>query len=193
MSKDNGFMPAIILTVIVLITTGLLALTSGLTQAARDEQAVIAANANRLAVYPTAATFEPIDLAKYTAEHPGVSEAFVVRDSAGQLIGYLYQSAFRGYAGNVPVLVAISPDSKVSKALVLDNDETPGLGKKVADAGFIGQFTDLDATRVYSVKPNETDKVQLDAIAGATISSNAVTRAVNQATALHQLVAAEVK
>ena len=193
MSKDNGFMPAIILTVIVLVTTGLLALTSSLTQAARDEQAVLAANANRIAVYPAAATFDPIDLAKYTAEHPGISEAYVARDSAGKLIGYLYQSAFRGYAGNVPVLVAITPDNKISKAKVLENDETPGLGKKVAEPGFIGQFTDLDASKVYSVKPNETDKVQLDAIAGATISSNAVTRAVNQAAALHQLVATEVK
>lgn len=193
MSKDNGFMPAIILTVIVLVTTGLLALTSSLTQTARDEQAVLAANANRIAVYPTAATFDPIDLAKYTAEYPGISEAYVARDAAGKLIGYLYQSAFRGYAGNVPVLVAITPDNKISNAKVLDNDETPGLGKKVAEAGFIGQFTGLDATKIYSVKPNETDKVQLDAIAGATISSNAVTRAVNQAAALHQLVATEVK
>jgi len=46
---------------------------------------------------------------------------------------------------------------------------------------------------IYTVKPNETDKVLLDSIAGATISSNAVTRAVNQATALHPAIAAEVK
>lgn len=193
MSKDNGFMPAIILTVIVLVTTGLLALTSGLTQAARDQQAVTAANANRQAIYPGAGAFEPIDLAAYAAEYPGVKEAFAVRDAQGGLIGYLYLSAFRGYANNVPVLVAIDPKGKITKAMVLENDETPGLGKKVAAAPFIGQFTGLDATKVYTVKPNETDKILIDSVAGATISSNAVTRAVNLATALHQLVASEVK
>jgi electron transport complex protein RnfG len=193
MSKDNGYIPAIILTIIVLVTTGLLALTSGLTQAARDAQAVAAANANRLAVYPTAGKFEPIDLTPYAAEIPGVTEAYIVHDGNGALIGYLYQSEFRGYASEVPVLVAISPNSRIVKALVLENDETPGLGKKVADESFIGQFVGLDTTKVYTVKPNETDKTLLDAIAGATISSTAVTRAINQANALHQLVVTEVK
>ena len=193
MSKDNGYMPALILTVIVLVTTGLLALTSGLTQPARDAQAIAAQNANRQMICPDAATFEPIDLTVYQADHPGVSEAFAVRDPAGTLLGYLYQSEFRGYGGAVPSLVAITIDNKVMRVLPLDNDETPGLGKKIADAGFVGQFADLDATQEITVKPNETDKVLIDSIAGATISSNAVARSVNQATALHQLIMTEVQ
>ena len=193
MSKDSGYIPAIILTVIVLVTTGLLALTSAVTQETRDAQAVAAANANRQAIYPEAAAFEPLPLAADSADTTGVSEAYAVRDGQGQLIGFLYQSASRGYAGDVPVLVAIDMNNTIKSALALDNDETPGLGKKIADDAFIGQYAGLDATKVYTVKPNETDKVLLDAIAGATISSNAVTHAVNQATALHQQIASEVK
>ncbi len=193
MSKDNGFIPALILTLIVLVTTGLLALTSALTQAARDTQAVAQANANRQLACPEAVSFEPIDLAPFAAEHPGISEAYTARDSSGQTIAFLYRSAFRGYAGEVPVLVTIDLNNVITKVLPLENDETPGLGKKVADDSFISQYNNLDATKIYTVKPNETDKVLLDAIAGATISSNAVTRAVNQATALHPAVAAEVK
>ncbi|NCB00398.1 MAG: FMN-binding protein [Clostridia bacterium] len=193
MSKDKGFVPALILTLIVLITTGLLALTSSLTQAARDAQSIALANANRQAVCPDASTFDPIDLAPFATEHPGISETYAVRDANGGLIAFLYRSASRGYAGEVPVLVAIDQNNTVIRVLPLENDETPGLGKKIADDSFIRQYDNLDATQIYTVKPNETDKVLLDSIAGATISSNAVTRAVNQATALHPAIAAEVK
>jgi len=193
MSKDKGFIPALILTLIVLITTGLLALTSSLTQAARDTQAIALANANRQAVCPDASAFDPIDLAPYAADHPGISEAYAVRDANGGLIAFLYRSAFRGYAGEVPVLVAIDLNNTVTRVLPLENDETPGLGKKIADDSFIRQYDNLDASLIYTVKPNETDKVLIDSIAGATISSNAVTRAVNQVTALHPAIAAEVK
>ncbi|MDD2533500.1 MAG: FMN-binding protein [Eubacteriales bacterium] len=193
MSKDNGYMPAIILTIIVLITTGLLAFTSSITQATRDAQAVAADNANRTLICPLASTFEPVELALDSLDTTGVSEAYLVKDDQGAILGYLYKSQFRGYAGDVPVLVAIDSNNMIIRALALENGETPGLGKKIADDSFIGQYVDLDATKVYTVKPNETDKVLLDSIAGATISSNAVTHAVNQASALHLQIASEVK
>ena len=193
MGKDKGFAPAIILALIVLITTGLLALTSEMTADARAYQADAAANRNRQALFPTATAFDKIDLAVYQTEFPMVSEAYVVRDSAGTLLGSVYQVAHRGYAGNVPILVAIGTDNHVSRVLVLANNETPGLGKKVAEAPFITQFSTQDASKVYTVKPNETDKVLIDAIAGATISSRAVTMGFDDACALHQKLALEVK
>ncbi len=193
LSKDNGYMPAIILTLVVLVTTGLLAMTNGLTQAARDEQAVAAANASRTLICPNAATFEPFAIDAALKESSGVNEIFIIRDVNQAVMGLLYTSASRGYAGDVPVLVAIDMNNAIIRALPLDNDETPGLGKKISGDSFIGQYTGLVASAIYTVKPNETDKVLLDAIAGATISSNAVTQAVNQATALHQQLASEVK
>lgn len=193
MGKDKGFMPAIILALIVLITTGLLALTSEMTAAARAYQADAAANRNRQAMYPTATRFDKIDLAAWLTEFPAISEAYAVRDSSGTLLGMVYQAARRGYAGNVPVLVAIGTDNQVIRVLVLANNETPGLGKKVAEAPFITQFGKLDASKEYTVKPNETDKQLIDAIAGATISSRAVTMGLNDACALHQKLAPEVK
>jgi electron transport complex protein RnfG len=193
MSKDNGFAPALILTIIVLVTTSLLALTSGLTETARIEQDKLAANRDRQALYPNAAAFEQLDLTAYQAQFPAVSEAYAVRDSSGQLMGFALKSAHRGYAGNVPVLVAVSPARQIIRALVLANEETPGLGKKVAEKPFIGQFAGKDATKIYTVKPNETDKELIDAVAGATISSRAVTMAINEACALYQKLAPEVK
>jgi len=120
MSKDNGFAPALILTLIVLVTTGLLALTSSLTQAARDAQVIAQANTNRQAVCPDASTFDPIDLTPFAAEHPGISEAYAARDANGGLIAFLYRSAFRGYGGEVPVLVAIDQNNTVVRVLPLE-------------------------------------------------------------------------
>lgn len=193
MQKDKGITPAIILAVIVLVTTTLLAVTSGLTAEARALQAESAANQNRQTLFPAATVFEPIDLTAYLSEFPTVTGAFAVRDGSGAMTGLIYQCARRGYSGDVPVMVAIGLDNKVNRILVLANDETPGLGKKVEADGFLKQYSGLDVTMIYTVKANDPGKVKLDAIAGATISSRAVTMAVNDACALHQKLVLEVK
>jgi Na+-translocating ferredoxin:NAD+ oxidoreductase subunit G len=192
MSKNNLFMPAIILCVICLITIGLLAVTYGATADARKMQAEIAANANRMALFPDAASFDPVngvDLAAY----PGVVDAYLAKDAGGSLLGYLVTAQYRGYGGAVPVLAAFGTDAKILRLKVLTNEETPGLGKKVEAAAFLNQFKGLGVTQDLSVYPHETGKYIIDAIAGATISSRAVTGAVNAAIQLIRQLSSEVQ
>jgi Na+-translocating ferredoxin:NAD+ oxidoreductase subunit G len=192
MSKNNLFMPAIILCVICLLTIGILAVTFGATADARKMQAEIAANANRLAMFPDAVSFDPvtgIDLASY----PGVTDAFLAKDAGGSVLGYLVTSQYRGYGGAVPVLTAFGTDAKVLRLKVLANDETPGLGKKVEAGAFLGQFKGLGVTQDLSVYPHDTGKYIIDAIAGVTISSRAVTNAVNAAIQLIRQLSTEVQ
>lgn len=87
--------------------------------------------------------------------------------------GYVITLADQGYGGEIRVITGFSKDGSVQNVMLLEQNETPGLGTKAANKDFTGLFIALD--RVESV----------DTISGATISSSAVKRAV--ATALDQM------
>jgi Na+-translocating ferredoxin:NAD+ oxidoreductase subunit G len=189
--KESLFKPVIILCVICLATTGLLSLTYNFTAEARSIQDAASANADRQSVFPDAVSFDqvtPLDQTKF----PGLKEVYVAKDADGKSIGWLVSAATRGYGGDVPVLTAFGSDGNIRRIKVLANDETPGLGKKVALDAFIRQFEGLDTGKDLSVKPKETDKTIIDAVSGATISSRAVTEAVNTAIRYIRQAIAEV-
>ncbi len=194
MKKDNLFVPALILCLICLVTTGLLALTFSVTQAARDEQAMITANANRKQLMPEAATFEPAkNLEAAALEFPGLLEAYTAKDAGGNDLGCLLVSESRGYGNQVPVMLAIDLTGKITGLKILENDETPGLGKKVEQVSFYGQFQNQNTGKDFSVKSTDSDHTKIDAVSGATISSRAVTEAVNIAVQYYRKSMTEVK
>lgn len=179
MSNLKIFRPAIILCLICLITTGLISLTYELTREERELQAENAANTNRLALFPKAEEFLPMDLPEPAPE--GLLEVLMVKASDGSLLGYLISASKRGYGGQVPVMVAVSPDGVILGVRVLDNDETPGLGKKVEQNQFLNQFVNKSVQKPFALSIQSGDFQPIDAISGATISSRAVTEAVNMA------------
>jgi Na+-translocating ferredoxin:NAD+ oxidoreductase subunit G len=179
MLKNSLFRPAIILTMICLVTVGLVAVTFAFTLTDRERQAVIKANANRQLLFPDATEFVLLTTPTSNYHLPGLVEAYEARDTAGNLLGYLVTTQYRGYGGNVPVLFAFAPDGQILRLKVLTNDETPGLGKKIEKDAFLGQFAGLDLSKKLSVKTTAAGYYIIDAISGATISSRAVTEAAN--------------
>jgi Na+-translocating ferredoxin:NAD+ oxidoreductase subunit G len=171
--------PAIILCIIGLFTTGLLSFTYELTREQRDYQEKAAANANRLALYPDAADFSLIEPESEDSWPDGIQEVNRAQDADGDLMGYLIVSSRKGYGGIVPVMVAIDPSGIIVGVRVLFNDETPGLGKNIEKPGFLGQFIDHPADTPFSIDGDSTSTI--DAVSGATISSRAVTDAINKA------------
>lgn len=180
MRKDNLISPIIILSLICLITTGLLSLTYSITKEPRRIQADLTANANRQQLFPQGRTFAAdTRLAAAAAEYPGLAEAYTVRNTADQTIGYLLVSSYQGYGGAVPVMLAVNTGGSISGLKILTNDETPGLGKKVEQESFYKQFQNQSISRDFSVKAKDSGRTVIDAVSGATISSRAVTEAVN--------------
>ena len=178
MLKPKLFLPAVILTVICLVTTGLVALTFDATKAERERQEVIAANANRLALFPDAATFTPL-VDESVALPAGLEEALIAAGADGTQLGYIFVSEKRGYGGLVPVMLAVSMDSAISGVRVLANEETPGLGKKVEANPFLRQFLDKPTDDIFALRVDNAGHQPVDAVSGATISSRAVTDAIN--------------
>ena len=90
--------------------------------------------------------------------------------------GFVIESVAYGYNGDVTLMVGVSNEGKVTGLAVEDMQETYGLGAKaLTEVPFLAQFllTGGDA----EVGSN------IDALTGATVSSKAVTKAVNSAIA----------
>ena len=74
--------------------------------------------------------------------------------------------------------------ARITGIYVLSNKETPGLGNKIDDVRWTGQFAGKSAAGPLVVrKAKTTDENAIQAITGATISSEAVTGIVNSTVA----------
>lgn len=76
----------------------------------------------------------------------GITEAFRGKDKDGATIGYAVTVAVKGYGDEMKVHVALAADGLRFKGVrVGDNQESQGIGSKVAEAAYYSQFTDLPA------------------------------------------------
>ena len=117
---------------------------------------------------PEASSFEEVP-----CDVEGCTSALRAKDESGEDIGVVVVAQSRGYGGQVPVAVAFDMDGEVVDTMVMSNSETPGLGTKVADESYIGQYDELTARAVTAS--------DIDLISGATISSTAALNAFNTA------------
>ena len=97
----------------------------------------------------------------------------------GELLGFVFFARSRGYDGLVHMLVGFDTGGDVLGIRVISHTETPGLGTVIADASFAERFIGLRAPVQAVMNPEGVHEI--DAITGATLSVNAVLRAVNDA------------
>ena len=91
-------------------------------------------------------------------------------------IGFCANVAPNGYVGAIQMMVGVNTDGTVRGVQIVEMSETSGVGSKAGAADFLAQFHEKSG--VFAVGEN------VDGIAGATISSKAVTEGVNMALAL---------
>jgi electron transport complex protein RnfG len=118
---------------------------------------------------------------------------YAVYDAANKLASIAAEASSAGYADQVRVLYAYDVEKQVITGIgVVSMRETPGIGDKIlTDADFLRNFTALDvhlsadlqslANAVKTVKHGtKSNPWQIDAIAGATVTSKAVGRGINE-------------
>jgi electron transport complex protein RnfG len=143
------------LALICIIAAGLLSGVNLLTKSKIISQAQAEEEAGLREVMPLAVHFEAVkpkdDILYYKAH-----------DKEGKLIGVAFKASGKGYSSTIETMVGMLKDGTITAIKVLSQNETPGLGARVAEPEFTGQFKDL--MNISSV----------NAITGATISSRAV-------------------
>lgn len=176
MLKDReGFSPAIVLTVVCLITALLLAMTYGIT---KDKIAANTLGEQGIAMKALLPDADDFVLAP-KSEIPGVTSLYEAKKGA-ETIGYVVMSEGTGYGGKVPVIVAFNLDETLAGVTIAGTQETPGFGKLAEEPEYQEQFKGLPADKLFTFS-EETEKTDFDQVSGATATSVAIRDALNNA------------
>lgn len=101
-------------------------------------------------------------------------------------IGYVVTTTDKeGYGGDIQITVGITADGTVNGISILSISETAGLGMKATEPAFYEQYQGKQTDKFY-VSKDGGEGEPIDAISGATITTRAVTGAVNVALAYYQ-------
>ena len=174
--------PVIALTVIALLSGLALSGVYSMTKDTIDAQKDAASAAAYKTVLPEAESFESaaskVELLGgevYGSEFGRVyiQEAMIGRNAAGDIVGYAVSvTSAEGYDGNVTLSLGVSADGTINGISFTELHETPGKGMLWAEPEYYGRFAGKEASKL-------TLGQDVDAITGVTITSKAVTNAVN--------------
>ena len=103
---------------------------------------------------------------------PSGDSFYAVRQGE-ELLGYCVQVVTAGFGGDMTLMVGFRADQTLVGVQILSHSETPGLGARVSDASYLGQYAGKSGTLTLGEN--------VDAISGATISSRAVLAGVKEA------------
>jgi electron transport complex protein RnfG len=116
----------------------------------------------------------------------------VKADAPNELVGWVITAQGIGYADTIKALLGLDPEAaKITGVYILDQKETPGLGSKITtpwNEQYDNQPTDKPLVVVKGMTPEQKalKDGKIDAISGATISSNSLTDIINRAVVLFQ-------
>lgn len=148
-------------------------------------------------VFEDADSFDDLEVdAKEAAEAfkaAGVDDGAEINEAVeakqgGETIGYVITATDpNGYGGDIQVSVGIQNDGTVNGIAILSINETAGLGMKASEPEFYEQYSGKQTDHFY-VSKDGGEGEQIDAISGATITTRAVTGAVNASLGYYQNV-----
>lgn len=161
--------PTAILFAICVVVSAALAGTNLLTKDKIAEQQALKAEESRKIVLEAADSFQEQD-------------GYFAGLSGGETVGYVFETESKGYGGTVRVMTGISAQGDVTGVVILSHAETPGLGANAEKEDFRSQFQQAAPENgIEVVKYQTPGEGQIEAMTGATITSKAVTDAVNKA------------
>ena len=118
-----------------------------------------------------------------------ITEVAEAKDASGEVMGYVITvTSHEGYGGDIKISVGILSDGTVKGIEMLEISETAGLGMKADEDEFKNQFKDKQVEKFSYTKSGEDGDDKIDALRGATITTNAVTNAVDSALVYFQNV-----
>lgn len=105
------------------------------------------------------------------------TNAYPVRTADGSVGGYVVQLVGTGYGGDMQMLAGYYPDGELFSARLMENQETPGLGKKAESPGYMDKFIGTGADSPVPTSKGDLPPAEADGITGATITFLGIGRA----------------
>lgn len=110
-----------------------------------------------------------------------VDEALIAKAN-NEAIGYIINATSpNGYGGNIQISLGLDKDGRIEGFEILSISETVGLGMKAKEDEFKSQFAGKNVKEIKYTKAGASSEDEINAISGATITTSAVTEAVNSA------------
>ena len=181
---NEVLVPTVSLFLICTIVTLLLAVTNSVTKPQIEKLQIETANKTKAAVLSVADSFsdeKTVDLNGTTYTY------FEGYDKDQNVVGYVFTTSAKGYGGDIVTMVGMNSDGTVSGMDFLSISETAGLGMNADSDDFKNQF--VGKSGEIGVNKNAPAENEIQALTGATITSKAVTSAVNTALELYEEVA----
>lgn len=188
LNAKDILIPTVALVLICGISTALLATTNEVTKEPIAQAEAQTQQDSMMSVSPDGTK-------EYNQVDTGDSsvECYEALDGSGNVVAYAVATSAKGYGGTIKVMTGFDAESgDIINVNVYDNSsETPGLGAKTSEVDFQGQFAGGSSETGFTVA-KDADKNpgmdSVDAVTGATISSRAVVKAVNQAIEIYNQV-----
>lgn len=116
----------------------------------------------------------------YAQEHgTELGNVYRALSEQGDLLGYVINvTTHNGYGGDITLMMGVQTDGTLNGISILEISETPGLGMQ-AEAVLAPQFAGKQADSFTFTKTGAALDNEIDAISGATVTTKAVTNAVN--------------
>lgn len=180
---------ALILFAITLIAGLMLGVVNDITKEPIAQQEQKAKNEACQNVFAAADSFEAQELAdsaqiEQVLTDAGISgadidELMAGKDASGALLGYVITvTDHEGYGGDIQFSMGITHEGTLNGISLLSISETAGLGMRAGEV-LVPQFADKNVSKFTYTKTGATADSEIDAISGATITTNAVVNGVN--------------
>ena len=168
--------PAFSLFIIAAVTTTLIALAHSLTLRPIADQVIKTREKTMKTIMP-----EALDFREVTIEKSGNIDGVFEANNRNDTLGYIVALSPSGYSGKINMMVGIMINrNEIAGLRILKHSETPGLGALAVKEKFYRKYDNrkIAPLRVVRNSPGEND---IEAITGATITTRAITGAVNEA------------
>ncbi len=161
----NVFKTGFVLTVVCVISAAVLSFVYQKTKPLIDQQREKRIRIAQKEVLSQAVVFEPLKIGK--------KELNIGYNDIGNRVGVVMNISAKGYSGKIDMIIGLNNEAEINGLKVLQHTETPGLGAKITQESFLKQFVGKKNDDLMLSKKDSSGKI--DAITGATISSQAVT------------------
>ena len=121
---------------------------------------------------------DQLDQEGYKAQ--SIEEVMRAEDQSGETLGYAFTVVTsEGYGGDIQFSMGVQNDGTLNGISILSIGETAGLGMNADTPAFKDQFVGKQVEQLQYTKNGATQDDEINAISGATVTTNAMTNGVN--------------
>ena len=188
----------LILTAITVVSGLLLGFVYELTKGPIAVQEELAKAEAYAEVFPEAESFRELEdlegaavyLASSAYSAVEINEVAEACDASGNVLGHVFNvTTPEGNGGDIQLTVGIQHDKTILGVSFLSISETAGLGMNADTEEWKAQFRGIQADEIVYTKSGKSADNEIDAVSSATITTKAVTGAVNAALGLAEYYA----